>query len=132
MASCIVQLHCMTGCDANSSFYGKEHIVSLRLFTDMTRRKKIKIYVTFVDFNKAYDMVPRGKLFTILKRLGCGMLMLAALVAMYRETESVIGGAVMTATIGVRQGSPTSCLLFIVFMNKLIRMLKARCAPDGV
>ena len=23
MASCIVQLHCMTGCDANSSFYGK-------------------------------------------------------------------------------------------------------------
>ena len=23
MADCIVQLHCMTGCDANSSFYGK-------------------------------------------------------------------------------------------------------------
>ena len=22
-ADCIVQLHCMTGCDANSSFYGK-------------------------------------------------------------------------------------------------------------
>jgi hypothetical protein len=23
MAHCIVQLHCMTGCDANSGFYGK-------------------------------------------------------------------------------------------------------------
>ena len=23
MADCIVQLHCMTGCDANSGFYGK-------------------------------------------------------------------------------------------------------------
>ena len=23
MAGCIVQLHCMTGCDANSGFYGK-------------------------------------------------------------------------------------------------------------
>ena len=23
MACCIVQLHCMTGCDANSGFYGK-------------------------------------------------------------------------------------------------------------
>ena len=24
MAECIVQLHCMTGCDANSGFYGKD------------------------------------------------------------------------------------------------------------
>ena len=23
MADCIVQMHCMTGCDANSGFYGK-------------------------------------------------------------------------------------------------------------
>ncbi|KAK7071756.1 hypothetical protein SK128_013150 [Halocaridina rubra] len=26
MANCIVQLHCMTGCDANSSFYGKDNL----------------------------------------------------------------------------------------------------------
>ena len=44
---------------------------------------------------------------------------------------SVTGGALMTASLGVRQGSPTSCLLFIVFMNELIRMLKKKCAPDG-
>ena len=23
MAGCLIQLHCMTGCDANSGFYGK-------------------------------------------------------------------------------------------------------------
>ena len=57
--------------------------------------------------------------------------MLASLVAMYHVSESVIGEAVMTATLGVRQGSPTSCP-FIVFMNELIRLLKERCAPDGV
>ena len=27
-------------------------------------------------------------------------------------------------TLGVRQGSPTSCLLFIIFVNDLINMLK--------
>lgn len=108
-----------------------EHIVALRLLTDMARRKKLKLFVTFIDFSKAYDLVLRDKLFMILKRIGCGTVMLAALVSMYRVTESVIGGAVMTATLGVRQGSPTSCLLFIVFMNELIRMLKDGCAPDG-
>ncbi len=76
-------------------------------------------------------MVPREKLFIILKRLGCGKGMLAALVAMYRVTESVFGAAVMTASLDVRQGSPTSCLLFIVFMNELIRMLKEQCGSDG-
>ncbi len=79
-----------------------EHIVTLRLVTDTARRRKIKLFVTFIDFSKAYDLVPRKVLFNILKRLGCGTVMLAALVAMYRTTESIIGEAVMTATLGVR------------------------------
>ena len=108
-----------------------EHIVTLRLLTDMAFRKKLKLFVTFVDFSKAYDLVPRNKLFMILKRIGCGVVMLAALMAIYNNTESVIGGTVMTATLGVRQGSPTSCVLFIMFMNELVRLLKEGCAPDG-
>ncbi len=107
-----------------------EHIVALRLLTNVALREKHKLFVTFVDFSKAYDRVPRDKLFVILKHTGCGILMLAALVAMYSVTESMIGGTVMTAALGVRQGSPTSCLLFIVFMNELIRMLKRSCESD--
>ncbi len=108
-----------------------EHIVLLRLLTDMARRKKLKFFLTFIDFSKAYDMVPRDKLCIIFKCLGCGLVMLAALVAMYSVTESVIGGAIITATPGGRQGSPTSCLLFIIFMNELIKLVKERCLPDG-
>ena len=73
-----------------------EHIVALRLLIDVARRRKRTLFVTFVDFSKAYDLVSRDKLFIISKRLGCGMVMLAALVAMYNATEAVIGGAVMT------------------------------------
>ena len=37
----------------------------------------------------------------------------------------------MTAAIGVRQGSPTSCLLFTIFVNDLITMIKGGCGIDG-
>ena len=57
--------------------------------------------------------------------------MLAALIAMYLITDSVLGTAVITATIGVRQGSPTSCLLFILYVNDLIKLIKENCRSEG-
>uniref|UniRef100_A0A0P4VRG8 Reverse transcriptase domain-containing protein n=1 Tax=Scylla olivacea TaxID=85551 RepID=A0A0P4VRG8_SCYOL len=107
-----------------------EHIVTLRLLVDTARRKKEKLFVMFVDFSKAYDLIPRNKLLTVLKRLGCGMVMLGALTAMYRVTQSVVGSALFTATLGVRQGSPTSCILFIIYINELVKMIKEQCMPE--
>ena len=108
-----------------------EHIVCLRLLCDLARRKKLKLFVLFVDFAKAYDMVPRHMLLQILKRLGCGAVMLAAMVAMYSVTQSVIGSVLITTTLGVRQGSPTSCLLFIIYINDLIKLVKEGMGIDG-
>ena len=56
--------------------------------------------------------------------------MQAALVSMYRVTESIIGSAVVTATLGVRQGSSTSCFLFIIYVNELIKVMKEKCNPE--
>ena len=72
-----------------------EHIVTLRLLCDVARRKKFKLFVTFVDFSQAYDRVPRDVLFRVLKRLGCCCTMLLALFAMYSITNSVIGSAII-------------------------------------
>lgn len=47
----------------------------------MVCNKNHKLFVTFADFSKAYDLVPRDKLFVVLKRIDCGILILAALVA---------------------------------------------------
>ena len=55
---------------------------------------------------------------------------LAAILAMYRVTESIMGSAVVTSTRGVRQGSPTSCFLFIIFVNELIRVMKEKCQAE--
>ena len=38
-----------------------EHIVVLRLFTNVARRERHKLFVTFIDLSKAYDMVPCAK-----------------------------------------------------------------------
>ena len=107
-----------------------EHLITLRFIIEYARYKKVKLFITYVDFSKAYDRVPRGKMFHLLKSLGCGLVMLTALMALYSSTLSILGTAVITATIGVRQGSPTSCFLFVLFVDALIRRLK-RLPDDG-
>lgn len=50
---------------------------------------------------------------------------------MYSVTESIVGSAVISSTVGVRQGLATSCFLFIIYLNDLIRNVKEECHPDG-
>ena len=109
-----------------------EHIVTLRLIFNVFIRKKVKLFVVFVDFSKAYDLVPRSKLFDILIELGCGATMLSALISMYSNTTNILGSTIITSTIGVRQGSPTSCYLFIIFVDVLILFLKSKCSPEPI
>ncbi len=101
------------------------------LLMDMARRKRLKLFVTFIDFTMVYDRVPRSVLFRILKRIGCGAVKLTVLVSMYSVTHSIVGAAIVTASIGVRQDSPTSCLLFIIFVNDFIALIKHGCDMDG-
>lgn len=51
---------------------------------------------------------------------------------MYHYTESVLGTTIITAALGVSQGSPTSCLSFVIFLNDLIMFMKQGCDRDGV
>lgn len=64
--------------------------------------------------------MPRG--------LGCGAVML---VAVYSITQSAIGSVLVTATLRVCKGSPTSCLLFIIYVDDLIKMIKDGMRVDG-
>ena len=108
-----------------------EHILTLRLWTDYCKRNRKKLFIAFIDFSKAYDRVPRGKLFILLLSLGCGSVMLCALMSMYSLTTCVLGTVLITCTVGVRQGSPTSVFLFIIYVDTLIKMIKSRSPLDG-
>ena len=108
-----------------------EQIMALRLLIDFVKYKKRKLYVLFVDYSKAYDKVPRRKMLSYLKSLGCGKIMLLAIQSMYKTTKNILKSATVESSIGVRQGAPTSCLLFVIYMDKMIKMMKERIGTDG-
>ena len=108
-----------------------EQIMTLRLLIDLAKSKKKKLYVLFIDFAKAYDKVPRNKLIKLLKSLGCGKIMLYALKNMYKNTYNVLNSIIISSSIGVRQGSPTSCMLFTMYVDKVVKMVKEAIPTDG-
>ena len=50
---------------------------------------------------------------------------------MYKHTTCILGSTTITSVIGVRQGSPTSCFLFVIYVDMLIRMIKQNVSLDG-
>ena len=58
--------------------------------------------------------------------------MLSVIAAISRTTKSVSGSTIMSAIIGVHQVSPTSCLLFVLFLNELVKMYKSWCKDNGL
>jgi hypothetical protein len=108
-----------------------EHYVALRMIIDLFMKSKTPLFIAFIDFSKAYDRVPRSYMLKLLKTLGCGKVMLAALTSMYTVTQFLLGTTLVTAVLGVKQGSPSSCFLFILFVDELVRFVKLS-PPDGL
>ena len=90
----------------------------------MHRRK----LACFIDLKKAFDTVNRDALFTLLPSYGFGPNTLTLLKLLYDHDDSLlkvdglhVGN--IKATIGVKQGSVLSPLLFIIFMDHVFAML---------
>ena len=101
-----------------------EQLVTLRLLIDVARHTKQQLFVLFIDFEKAYDKVPRQKLLDMLKSMGCGHRMIRAVGATLLHTLSRLNSTMFRSSTGVRQGGSSSCFLFTLFINPLIRALK--------
>ena len=108
-----------------------EQIFTLRMAIDTAIKKKKKLFLIFIDFRAAYDTVPRKKLVEALKRRRCDRLMILIITAMYRTTKSVLKSAIISTSIGIRQGAPSSCYLFVLYLDSLVRRLKEAFREDG-
>ena len=100
-----------------------DHILSLHILISIAKTSKKKLYI-FVDFSKAYDRVSRYKLMTLLKRSGCGRLMLRAILLMYKLTKLNYEDTTIQTNTGVKQGASSSGFLFTFFINPLVSLLK--------
>lgn len=99
---------------------------------EVLRRRQVQgltSYVTFVDFAKAYDTVPHEALFLKMEKIGVHGRMLAFFRALYASSSlTVPGGTTRRVPLrrGVRQGCPSSPILFDIFINDFFYEWKDR------
>ena len=107
----------------------EEQILVIRLLIEIARKCRKTLFITFIDYQKAYDKVCRWKLLQHLDRKGCGNVFLKALASCLSNTLGLIGRETFCATSGVRQGASTSCPLFTFFLDHTIDVVN-QCEPD--
>ena len=107
----------------------EEHILTVRLLIDIARKTKKTLYITYIDYEKAYDKINRNKLFERLDNLGCGTKYLKAL---QQSTSSTgyIGTQKFETSSGVRQGGGTSCSTFVCHIDPTINTV-SETGPDS-
>ncbi|MCO5562498.1 hypothetical protein L7F22_016125 [Adiantum nelumboides] len=102
-----------------------DHIFTLRCLIDQTRVRKRRLYSCFVDFRKAFDTVPRERLFRRLAALGIGEEMTWGIYTLYEHVSGRVrcpGGLsdTLVSTIGVKQGCPLSPTLFGLYIDEIV------------
>ena len=121
---------------AQAGFRSREEAVGqVAALYEIARRREIeggrRTLVMFVDFAKAYDSVPHAALLRKLSAMGIRGKLLRLVTAMYRaprlsvKTPSGSQSEAMPLEIGVRQGCPSSPILFNLFINDLVGELEA-------
>ena len=101
-----------------------DHIFTLMAAVQKQFTHNRKLYVAFVDFEKAFDSISRKLLWPILLKNSIKGKLYRCLRSMYDEVKArVKSGSILTdfvnCTRGVKQGDVCSPILFSLFMNEL-------------
>lgn len=99
-----------------------DQMLVLRTLIESARAAREPLFACFVDFQKAYDSVPRDLLWRKLQRLGVTGWCLQAIQALYADVPLVVQGAPADeppfhSLLGVKQGCPLSPLLFGIYID---------------
>ena len=114
-----------------------DQVFTLRVIIALAKKYNKPLFVGFFDLSKAFDKVSRVQLLKCLVKLGIGTCILEAIKAMYMCTRCVLKSAGKLSEIfytysGIKQGAPSSVILFIIFMDDVINELKEKCANEFI
>ena len=100
-------------------------IFALQLVFEKSWEYAKEVYTCFVDLEKAYDCVPRDKLWAVLLEYDVRGQLLAAIKLLYKQSEVCVHvngiKKPFSVSVGLRQGCVLSPLLFIIYMDKIDR-----------
>jgi hypothetical protein len=105
------------------------HIFTLAEIIQRRKKEKKSTYCCFLDIKKAYDTVWREGLWEKLSNVGIDGKILNVIKNMYEKVQSCVvinnrPSSWFSIDVGLRQGCVLSPLLFLIFINDLLRELK--------
>ncbi|WP_353804357.1 RNA-directed DNA polymerase, partial [Acinetobacter baumannii] len=111
-------------------------IFSLRQLQEKCNEQRVPLYIAFIDLTKAFDMVSRTGLFTLLQKIGCPPQLLSVIKAFHEDTHSTISFSGSTSSpfqvkSGVKQGCVLAPTLFGIFFSMLLQHAFRDC-NEGV
>ena len=114
-----------------------DQIFLLRTIIALIRHSKKSLFIGFFDLSKAFDKVSRALLLKSLLKLGIGSVMFYAIKSVYSVTKCVLkAGDKLSETFrtytGIKQGAPSSVILFLIFMDEFIVLLREKCIAENV
>ena len=110
-------------------FRTTDQVFIIQTLIKQAKHAKRKLYCCFLDFKKAFDLLPRETLWRTLEQRGMKGKVLTSLQTMYAADEACVltpNGPtdLFDCSIGVKQGCPASPLLFGLYVDELEKLLE--------
>lgn len=109
----------------------QDHIFSLKNIIGKTLKANKAVYMAFLDLQKAFDRVPRSHIWKSLQSRNVSTKLINIVKSLYKNTNNCVISRNMrsetfTTKEGVRQGGSLSPLLFITYMDDIIKESRKR------
>ena len=123
-----------SGSRPNSSATDMMFVV--RRLQELARKKRIPLYVYFIDLTKAYDSFDQTLLWTVLARFGVPHIMISVIRQFHDGMRACVrvDDRVCSRWFAVEQGLPQGCvlapLLFNIFFAAVINLTSTRFKAD--
>ena len=108
-----------------------QQIHILRRLIEEASTQKIPLFITFIDFQKAFDSIDREMMFAILRHYGIPEKIVAAIRVLYDNSSSrvYVQGEMSESfrvTTGVLQGDVLAPFLFVIVIDYITRLSKEK------
>lgn len=101
-----------------------DHIFTLKAVIEEARLRHQKVYACFVNFRKAFDIVPRSRLIRQLQKMHIPESIIWGVISLYESVRGRVRAPRglsdwVESTIGVKQGCPLSPTLFGLYIDEI-------------